>query len=103
MAQQLVSFTEPIRSPDGDLYYARALGDVADDGLWEGWIEFALAGDERIVETARETEQPNHADLAYWARGLSVAYLEGALVRALRPVTAKSKSVGADIDLSQRP
>jgi hypothetical protein len=64
------------------------LGRVADDGLWEGWIEFTRAGDDEIVCTARETEQPNRADLVYWAHGLTDIYLEGALARALRPVSA---------------
>jgi hypothetical protein len=86
MTDVLINFTEPTRSANGDLYYPRVMGRVAEDGLWEGWIEFALAGDEEIVRTGRETEQPNRTDLMYWAQGLSTIYLEGALARALRPV-----------------
>jgi hypothetical protein len=37
------------------------------------------------VRTPRETTQPNHADLIYWASGLSAIYLEGALTRAAEP------------------
>jgi hypothetical protein len=89
MAEVLVSFTQPTRSPTGDLYYGRAVGRLAPDGLWEGWIEFALAGSEEVVITRRETEQPNRDDLKYWAQGLSAAYLEGALDRALRPAPVR--------------
>src|SRR5262245_1530581 len=35
------------------------------------------------MQTARETTQPNLADLEYWATGLTPIYLEGALNRAL--------------------
>ena len=88
MAELIVSFTEPTRSASGDLYYGRALGKIGDDGLWEGWLEFVLAGDEETVRTARETEQSKRDDLDYWAQGLSATYLEGALERALRPLSS---------------
>lgn len=88
MAEVLVAFTAPTRSTTGDLYWPRALGRVADNGLWEAWIEFTRAGDDEVVCTARETEQPNRADVAYWAQGLTDIYLEGALARALRPTPA---------------
>ena len=88
MAELLVTYTVPTKSPSGDLYYARALGQKADDGLWEGWLEFQLAGDETVLITRRETEQPNRDDLMYWAQGLTDVYLEGALQRILRPAPA---------------
>lgn len=80
MAEVLVKFTEPVRGRDGMLYEAQACGGVAEDGLWEGWIEFESGG--KAVRTGRETEQPNLADLTYWAQGLTIVYLEGALARA---------------------
>lgn len=91
MAEVLVSFTEPTKSATGDLYYGRAIGRLASDGRWEGWIEFVLAGSDEVVMTPRETAQPNRTDLKYWAQGLSGVYLEGALERALHPagVTAR--------------
>jgi len=88
VAELLVTYTVPTKSPSGDLYYARALGQKADDGLWEGWLEFQLAGDESVLITRRETEQPNRDDLMYWAQGLTDVYLEGALQRILRPAPA---------------
>ena len=78
MGEALVRFTETVRGLDGREYSAQACGAVADDGLWEGWIEFASVGG-LLMRTPRETEQPNRADLLYWAEGLSTAYLEGAL------------------------
>jgi hypothetical protein len=91
MPELLVTFTVPTRSSSGDLYWARAFGGVADDGLWEGWLEFTRGGDDIVVHTSRETEQPNRDDLVYWAQGLSDTYLEGALVRALRPAPEPAK------------
>jgi hypothetical protein len=85
VAEALVTFTEPTRSKTGDLYYGRAIGRLAPDGLWEGWLEFVLAGSDETVLTPRETEQPNLTDLKYWAQGLTSVYLEGALERALHP------------------
>jgi hypothetical protein len=89
MAEVFVRFTETIRSSDGRDYSAQACGGVADDGLWEGWIEFADVGGAGM-RTPRETEQPNRADLLYWAEGLSTAYLEGALRRAIDAATAQT-------------
>ena len=88
MAEVLVTFTTPTKAKNGDLYHGRVLGRKAHDGLWEGWLEFALAGSDEVVLTERETEQPNRADLKYWAEGLSATYLEGALDRALNPTPA---------------
>jgi len=102
MPELLVTFTVPTRSSSGDLYWARAFGDIADDGLWEGWIEFIRAGDDVVVHTSRETEQPNRDDLLYWAQGLSDTYLEGALVRALRPAPEPANRV-AETHLASAP
>jgi hypothetical protein len=100
MSEVLVRFTETVRGPGGREYAAQACGGVADDGLWEGWIEFGST-DGRLLRTPRETEQPNRGALVYWAEGLSAAYLEGALNRALPsttlrpPVTVTEPSVFA--------
>ncbi len=90
MAEVLVHFTEPVLGSDGRLYEAQACGTVAPDGLWEGWIEFISSAG--VVRTERETSQPNHADLMYWAQGLTHTYLQGALSRALGgPVVVPSE------------
>jgi hypothetical protein len=103
MAELLVSFTEPTRSSIGEIYWARALGQVADDGLWEGWLEFALAGSDAVFSTPRETEQPNRDDLVYWAQGLTATYLEGALVRALRPETPEPVAPAQRVTVRSAP
>jgi hypothetical protein len=86
MPEVLVVFDAQLTGTDGRRWTAQACGGVADDGLWEGWIEFLpLDADKSPVRTARETEQPNRDDLMYWAQGLTVVYLDGALMRALAP------------------
>lgn len=90
MAEVLVVFDEPIPT-DAGLHYARVCGGIADDGLWEGWVEFLPGAEdpssEKWIRSARETEQPNLDDLKYWASGLSVAYLQGAFTRASDPAS----------------
>jgi hypothetical protein len=90
MAEVLVRFTERIAADDGTSYLPQACGRVANDRLWEGWIEFVSPT--RTIRSPRETEQPSRNALVYWAEGLTFAYLEGALDRALaaRPVTARA-------------
>jgi hypothetical protein len=85
MSEVLVDFDTTIAAPDGMRWRPRACGGIAEDGLWEGWIEFASSDGAAHVRTARETEQPNREDLAYWATGLTQVYLEGALRRAIEP------------------
>jgi hypothetical protein len=80
MSEVLVRYTASVTGEDGVTYIPQACGGIADDGLWEGWIEFVSPTGS--IRTPRETEQPNRDDLMYWAQGLSAAYLEGAFVRA---------------------
>src|ERR1044071_5460528 len=82
MAEVLVRYTATVRGNDGTAWVPQACGGIADDGLWEGWIEFVSEG--RAIRTERETEQPSRDTLVYWADGLTFAYLEGALARATR-------------------
>ena len=85
MSEVLVEFDTVLTAQDGSRWVPRACGGVADDGLWEGWMEFLPMDDEQeAARSQRETEQPNRADLMYWAQGLTVVYLEGSLERALR-------------------
>lgn len=85
MAEVLVRFTERVRV-DGDASYAaQACGGIAADGMWDGWIEF-IGDSGTAIRSPRETKQPNRDALVYWAEGLTAAYLQGALNRALKPV-----------------
>jgi hypothetical protein len=86
MAEVLVEFTEPVEDEDGSRYIARACGGAADNGLWQGWIEFLPTTGGEVLRSGRETTQPNRQDALYWATGLTAVYLEGALNRALRPL-----------------
>ena len=101
MAEVLVQFTERIAADDGTSYLPRACGGIADDGLWEGWIEFVSPS--RTVRSPRETEQPNRDALVYWAEGLTVAYLEGALDRALSPRAATVPADEPASSITPRP
>jgi hypothetical protein len=83
MSEVLVKFDEPVIDPAGATYFAQAVGAKRPDGRWEGWLEFIGADENaRSICTDRETTQPNRADLDYWAQGLSMVYLQGALARA---------------------
>jgi hypothetical protein len=86
MAETLHEFAEPVIE-DGKLYAARACGSEMRGGLWQGWIEFIPIGGGEPVRSSRETTQPNRQDTVYWATGLTPVYLEGALHRALNPLT----------------
>jgi hypothetical protein len=88
MAEVLLKFAIPVMDDDGHTYTPQICGRHAEDGLWDGWIEFVPADGRPTLRTARETRQPNRADLEYWAGGLTSAYLEGALERALHPKPA---------------
>lgn len=91
MGEVLIKFTEPVHSTSGRDYDAQACGDLDADELWEGWIEFQPRDGGEPLRGPRETQQPTHADLQYWASGLTLAYLEGALQRAL------SEKFGAEV------
>ena len=86
MAEVLVEFSEPVADSDGITYVARACGAEADNGHWQGWIEFVPADGQEPVRSSRETTQPNRTDTLYWATGLTHVYLQGALDRALKPL-----------------
>ena len=83
MAEILVCYQLPVTDPRGLQYEARAYGAAIDHVLWEAWIEFVPIGGGRPLRSPRETTQPNRADTAYWATGLTRVYLEGALIRAI--------------------
>lgn len=85
MAEVLVAFDAVFPGPDGAAYAPRVCARLADDGRWEGWIEFADVDKGAVVRSARETTQPTRDDAMYWATGLSRVYLEGALARTLAP------------------
>jgi hypothetical protein len=89
MAEVLVSYDDPVRDDEG-LFHARAIGRLADDKMWEGWLEFVpvdRSGD--VVVGPVESRQPERTHLVYWATGLTNVYLEGALDRARKPLNVR--------------
>jgi len=89
MAEVFVEFVEPVVAKDGTAYIARACGGPAasNHGTWQGWLEFVPIEGGPAMRSSRETTQPNREDTEYWATGLTPVYLEGALERALNPLT----------------
>ena len=87
MAEVFVEFSDPVHAKDGRRFIARACGAEMDNSRWQGWIEFLPDNNGAPIRSGRETTQPNRTDTAYWATGLTPIYLEGALDRALNPVT----------------
>ncbi len=95
MAEVFMRFTNPLTTNDGVTFTAQVCGREAPDGGWEGWIEFEPGDGGRVLRTERESRQPNRADLEYWATGLTTAYLQGALDRALRIGRPRAEAVPA--------
>jgi hypothetical protein len=85
MAEVLVEFDAVFPGSDGARYAPRTCARLADDGLWEGWLEFSDLDSGAVIRSGRETTQPTRDDAMYWATGLTRVYLEGALSRALAP------------------
>jgi hypothetical protein len=104
MAEVLLSFDAPVTDESGS-YHARVVGRRADDGMWEGWLEFDLL--DRAGETLVgpvESRQPEREHLTYWASGLTPVYLEGALDRARRPVVVRTRVIEEAVsDAPARP
>ena len=103
MAEVLTSFELPV-GDDSGTFHARAVGRLADDGMWEGWIEFVpIDGRGETLITSAESRQPEREHLEYWATGLSHVYLEGALQRARHPVTVRVRAAEHPASSSPRP
>lgn len=84
MPEELLEFENTVEDEDGASWVALVLGEAREDETWIGWIRFTPTAGGPPLETERETTQPNRDDLAYWAKGLTYFYLEGALARARR-------------------
>jgi hypothetical protein len=89
MVEVLHTFEDDIVDESGS-YHARVVGRQADDGMWEGWVEFepsGIPGD--VLVTGVESRQPERVHLVYWATGLTLVYAEGALRRARHPTVVR--------------
>ena len=89
--------TVSFRDEHGTVYdRARVYAAAQRDGRWGGFIEFVSPDGTESVRSPRETTQRSVEDVAYWATGLELIYLEGALDRALRePVQEADTHVAA--------
>jgi hypothetical protein len=96
VAEVFVEFADPIVTKDGTAYTARACGGETNRGMWQGWIEFVPLDGGPPIRSGRETTQPNRQDTEYWATGLTPVYLEGALDRALNPLTIVEPGPGPE-------
>ena len=74
----------------GRVYRPRVYGEPQLDGRWGGWIVFFPLDRSPAIATDCETTQPTFEGLAVWAAGLTLTYLEGALVRALQLAVASA-------------
>lgn len=96
MTEVLVEYDTILGSAEGR-WAPRACTRLANDGLWEGWIEFLpieADGAHEPIRSGRETEQSTRDGVLYWAVGLTQVYLEGALARAsAKPVTIVERYV----------
>lgn len=82
--ERLQSYSEAVTNGAGVRYRVHAYGERNEMGSWHGWLVFEPeSGGGPVLRTDRETTQPEHEDLVYWASGLEPVYLEGALGRAV--------------------
>jgi hypothetical protein len=103
MAEVLLSFDAPVTDESGT-YHARVVGRLADDGMWEGWLEFdPLDSEDETVVGPVESRQPEREHLTYWATGLTPVYLEGALNRARRPMIVRTRVVEQPVSDAPAP
>jgi hypothetical protein len=93
MAVTLRSFDDPVTDQLGT-YHARVVGRLAEDKMWEGWLEFEPIkpkGD--VVVGPVESRQPEREHLEYWAGGLTPVFVQGALHRAQHPLVVRTRVI----------
>lgn len=103
MAEVILSYEGRVSGQDGQGYSVQACGRPFNGTVWEGWLEFIPDDGAAALRTGRETTQPNREDLEYWASGLEMVYLEGALRRALGPERVVETPVAAEQPVFDRP
>jgi DNA-binding MarR family transcriptional regulator len=85
MEQLLQEFETPVVDKAGTIYRVFLYGRSRPADTWQGWLVFERAADGTRYPTDVETTQPNAEAVLYWATGLTDAYFDGALDRALNP------------------
>jgi len=94
MSEVIRIFDEPVIY-SSRTYHARVIGRLAEDRMWEGWMEFVPMGpgDGKTVISAVESRQSTREQLVYWSQGLSPLYAQGSLDRALHPIVRHTRQV----------
>jgi hypothetical protein len=82
MSVLLQEFETPIVE-GSDTYRTFLYAQSRPGDTWEGWILFERQSDGARFSTPVETTQSNQEAVLYWATGLTDAYFEGALRRAI--------------------
>lgn len=101
LTEVVAEYEQPVNASDGSTWAARACARPSGE-KWEGWIEFVpLSAGRQPLRTPRETTQPDRAAIVDWAEGIRPTYLEGALERALDPLTVVEP--GSSPPLFDRP
>lgn len=90
MERLLQEFEKPITDQSGTVYRVHLFGRSRPADTWQGWLVFERLSDGQRFATGVETTQPNAEAVVYWASGLTNAYFDGALDRALRPAGAET-------------
>ena len=93
MERLLQEFEQPVRDTGGILYRVYLYGRSRPADTWQGWLVFERTTDGQRFATDIETTQPNAEAVLYWATGLTDAYFDGALVRAMNPRTKDPSAV----------
>src|SRR6266550_9310808 len=99
MEQLLQQFEKPIIDKSGVSYTVFLYGRSRPGDTWQGWLVFERSNDWKRFATDVETTQPNSDAILYWSTGLTPAYFEGALERALRAPQADRTAVAAPASL----
>jgi len=88
MDQLLQQFETSVDDAGGNRYVVYLYGRSRPGDTCQGWLVFERVSDRRRFSTPVETTQPNMEAVSYWGTGLSAAYFDGALQRALNPGSA---------------
>ncbi|MFL6245835.1 MAG: hypothetical protein ACJ74H_07410 [Thermoanaerobaculia bacterium] len=109
MERLLQQFEQPITDSGGTTYNVYVYGRSRPGDTWQGWLEFERMTDGRRFSTGVETTQSSADGILYWATGLTDAYFDGALARAIspserdsRPVESPLPIVGGRVDSTTR-
>src|SRR5205823_1074307 len=102
MEQLLQQFEKPIIDKSGVSYTVFLYGRSRPGDTWQGWLVFERSNAGKRFATDVETTQPNSDAILYWSTGLTPAYFEGALERALRAPQADRPAAAAPASLGDR-